>query len=258
MHFAHRHIRFSPRLLPTLAAVAALALTLYLAIWQQNRAAEKRSLQAEFVQRTAAPAMALSSETRDSAALRYRHAIARGEWYPAGQIYLDNKIDDANSGRAGYHVITPLKLSGADTFVLVNRGWIARSKTYPMPPEAPVPNGEVEVHGLNTLPNAHFLELSSAAIDGLVWQNLTVERYRAAMKLDVLPLVLLASATVPNAQQGLQPVTEQPDARVEKHVEYMLTWYSLAVTVIALWIGLNLGISPVDVQAETAHKLTSP
>ena len=258
MHFARRNIRFLPRLWPTLAAVVALVLMLYLAMWQQSRAAEKRGLQAEFVQRTVAPAMTLSGTTRDATALRYRHAVARGEWYQAGQIYLDNKFGDANSGRAGYHVITPLKLYGTDTFVLVNRGWIARSKAYPLPPEVPAPSGEVEVHGLNTLPNAHFLELSSAAIDGAVWQNLTIDRYRAAMKLDVLPLLLLASATVPNAQQGLQPVTEQPDARVEKHVEYMLTWYSLAVTVIALWIGLNLGISPVDVQAETAHKLTSP
>lgn len=257
MYFAHRNIRFAPRLLPTIAAVVALALTLYLAMWQQSRAAEKRGLQAEFVQRTAAPAITLSKATRDGIALRYRHAHAHGEWYPAGQIYLDNKIDDVSSGRAGYHVITPLKLSGTDTFVLVNRGWIARSKAYPLPPEVPAPNGDVEVHGLSILPNAHFLELSNAAIEGAVWQNLTIDRYRAAMKLDVLPLLLLASETVPNAQQGLQSVTEKPDARVEKHVEYMLTWYSLAATVVALWIGLNIGRGPLDVQAGAAHKLKS-
>jgi surfeit locus 1 family protein len=255
MPLIQRRFSFSPRLVPTLAAMIALALTLYLAIWQQGRAAEKRELQADFTQRSVKPVVVLNSTARDGAALRYRLAIARGEWSLAGQIFLDNKTDDIN-GRAGYHVITPLRLVGTDTFVLVNRGWIARNAGYPAPPSVPAPTGDVEVSGMITLPIARFIELSNASIADRVWQNLTIERYRAAMKLDVLPMVLLATATTPNAMQGLQAITEKPDAHVQKHVEYMLTWYSLSATVLALWIGLNLKFSAATTQtsAETAAK----
>jgi cytochrome oxidase assembly protein ShyY1 len=36
------------------------------------------------------------------------------------------------------------------------------------------------------------------------------------------------------------PTREQPDAGVAKHREYALTWFSLAITTLALWIVLNL------------------
>jgi surfeit locus 1 family protein len=68
-----------------------------------------------------------------------------------------------------------------------------------------------------------------------VWQNLDLLRYREVTRLDVLPFVMLAANAVP----PLEKVEERPDARAEKHVEYMLTWYSLAATVVVLWIVLN-------------------
>jgi cytochrome oxidase assembly protein ShyY1 len=37
----------------------------------------------------------------------------------------------------------------------------------------------------------------------------------------------------------LEAVRESPDAGVDKHREYALTWFSLAATVLALWIALN-------------------
>jgi surfeit locus 1 family protein len=43
-----------------------------------------------------------------------------------------------------------------------------------------------------------------------------------------------------DAGAGLVAIREQPDAGVAKHREYALTWFSLAITVAALWIVLNL------------------
>jgi surfeit locus 1 family protein len=239
MYFRQTHIQFRPAALPTIAALIALALTLYLATWQQGRASEKRLLQATFDQRAADRPVTLTGETRDANQLRYRQARATGRWDAGRQIFIDNKID-AN-GRVGYHVMTPLKLLDGvretGTHVLVNRGWVARGPAYPRPPEVLAPDEAVVVTGMVVLPNARFLELAQHSESSNVWQNLTIERYAKAMKIDVLPFVLLAAA---DSVSQLAPVTERPDARVEKHVEYMLTWYSLAATIVALWVGLNL------------------
>ena len=225
-----RTLRFSPTPVPTVAALLAVMLTGYLGYWQQTRAAEKHAMQEEFNARAAEPPVVLDSRTNEPT-LRYRSAIAEGEWHSEGQIYVDNQVRNAI---AGFHVFTPLKLRGDNTYVLVNRGWIARSAAYPNPPVAPV-SGIASVTGRLSVPSTRFLELSSQSIQGAVWQNLTIDRYRRALKLDVLPYILIAE----NADMPLANVAERADAGEAKHVEYMLTWYSLAVTVIILWIVLN-------------------
>jgi cytochrome oxidase assembly protein ShyY1 len=84
------------------------------------------------------------------------------------------------------------------------------------------------------------LELSGETVSGSVWQNLSIARYAASVKRDVLPVMILASSPAP----GLAAVEEKPDAGVAKHREYSLTWFSLAIAVTALWLGLNVRRSP--------------
>jgi surfeit locus 1 family protein len=247
MPFRLSDIRFAPTPLPSLAALCVLCLTLYLGHWQQGRAVEKQQLQVEFEARAAAPPVELGAAIADPIAMRFARATARGEWLAEGQIFVDNKFyNDA----VGFHVITPLKIAGTDRYVLVNRGWLPRGAGYPTPPVVAVPPGPISVEGVLMLPGTRFLELAPATVQGNLWQNLTIERYREASKLDVLPLVLLARDT----DTPLKPITEQPDARAEKHVEYMLTWYSLAATVVALWVALNLKLERATPRRSTVNE----
>lgn len=252
MQLRFSEIQFVPRLLPTLAALCALSLTLYMGYWQQGRAEMKRALQSEFEARAAASAVVVGAEMiSDPLRLRYSRGIARGEWLASGQIFLDNKFDGDS---VGFHVITPLKIEGTNRHVLVNCGWVARGTVYPAPPAVSLSPGPVVVEGVLVVPSNKFLELAPATVQGNVWQNLTVERYQAASGLDILPLVLLAETT----GAGLRPVLERPDARAEKNVEYMLTWYSLAATVLALWVALNVKIEPVRPKRPVTTETTAP
>ncbi len=244
---------FTPRFLPTFAAVIAVGLTLYLATWQQGRAEEKRALQAKFDERVRMPPIKLDFATLVDADQNFRHGVAIGEYDVAGQFFVDNKM---NGTLVGYHVFTPLQLLSSKKVLLVNRGFVGRGSTYPLPPMVPAPHGVIEVVGMLVSPSSRFLELGKIfsepsrsggpqeagrvldTVQGQVWQNLTIERYRAKTGREVLPLVLLANPT--NA--GLTALKERPDAHVEKHIEYMLTWYSLAVTVVLLWLFLNFKI----------------
>ena len=228
---------FRPGLVPTLAAAALIALTTWLGMWQLDRAGQKRERQALLEARMADSPVRLTGPGPTAASLMFRRVEATGRWNAAGQVYIDNQTHE---GRAGFHVITPLVLPGSGASVLVNRGWIARDATYPRAPHVAVPGGEVHVKGLAALPPARFLELSSETMAGDVWQNLSVERYRGAMHAEVLPIVVYAD----EPGQGLAAVREQPDAGMAKHQEYALTWFSLAVTTLVLWIALNLRRKP--------------
>ena len=224
---------FAPRLVPTAAALAMVALTVSLGRWQADRAEEKAGRQALLEARVAEAPLKLAGMAGSAEELVFRRVRAQGRFVPDGQIFIDNRI---HGGRAGFHVVTPLAIGSNGAIVLVNRGWIARSAAYPASPPAPVPQGDQVVEGLATLPPARFLELSQETVTGNVWQNLTVARYAARAGRDVLPVVILASPPGP----GLAAVEEKPDAGIAKHREYSLTWFSLAATVAALWVGLNL------------------
>ena len=192
---------FVPGPLPTLGAVALIVLTVSLGNWQAARAREKTALQALYEQRLREPAVPLGA-----------------------QIFIDNQTRD---GRAGVAVVTPLRLASGD-LVLVDRGWIGRDAHYPAAPAVPVPAGHVEVPGVAVLPPRRYLELGSATVTGNVWQNLSIERIGATRREPVLPFVVAADT----APASLAVVRERPDTGVERHVEYKLTWYSLAVTTL--------------------------
>jgi surfeit locus 1 family protein len=224
--------RFGPRPVPTLAAAAMVALTLWLAAWQAGRAGEKQERQAMLEARVREPVVELTGALASAESVLFRRVRARGSYLAEGQIFVDNR---QHAGRAGFHVLTPLRLQSG-VAVLVLRGWAARTSAYPAPPEAPVPGGPVTVEGLASVPPARFVELSSQTVSGAVWQNLSIEKYRERMRIDVLPVIVLAAA--PGA--GMTAVVEKPDAGVEKHQEYALTWLALAVTTAVLWVALNL------------------
>jgi surfeit locus 1 family protein len=213
--------------------VAFIALTVWLGGWQAQRAAQKAGQLAQFEARMHEPAVSLTGAVAEAGPLLFRKVRAHGRWIARGQVYIDNKIRD---GRAGYYVATPLLLAGTKDAVLVNRGWIARSADYPTPPEVPVAAGEVEVTGIAALPPKRYLELSKQTVAGSVWENLSLERYQAHTGIAVLPLVVFADVPGP----GLLAVDATPDTGVATHLQYEITWFLLAGTAAALWLGLNL------------------
>lgn len=224
---------FAPRLVPTVAAVAFIALTGSLSRWQAHRAEEKDVRQHLYEERMAQPPLELAAPV-DASAILFRRVRTAGTWIGDKQVFVDNQVE---RGRAGFDVVTPLRIEASGSVVLVNRGWIARTPAYPKPPAVDVPAGRVQVQGIAALPPARFLELTpSEAIIGSVFQNLTLERYRKWSGIDVLPVEVFADPPGP----GLVAVHEQPDAGAEQNRQYEATWFLLAATAAALWIGLNL------------------
>lgn len=210
-----------------------IALTVSLGRWQMHRAEEKEARQALLERRMAEPPLRLTGPVAAAEPLLFRRVHAEGEWIAERQIYLDNQI---RGGRAGFAVVTPLRLGAGPAVVLVNRGWTPRGPEYPRAPRIDVPPGPATVEGLATTPPARYLELSSETVTGDVWQNLSIERYRRATGLEVLPILVLADPPAPK----LAAFSERPDAGVAKHREYEFTWFSLAATVLVLWVVLNV------------------
>ena len=228
--FARR--RFRPTLWPSLGLVALVAATVFLGNWQRHRGAEKEALREQYELAARQPPLELTASA-DAAALRFRPVRASGEFDGRRQVLIDNKV---HAGRPGFDVVTPLKLAGADRYVLVDRGWIALGAHRSELPQVPPPAGAIRVEGRINLPPAHYLELKTDAGPGPIRQNLDIDRLAAATGLALLPFVIEQSG---DAGDSLVRDWPPPDFGIDQHRSYMLQWYSLAGLGIVLWLTLN-------------------
>ena len=154
----------------------------------------------------------------------------RGVFVPEHTVYLDNKVREH---RAGYEVITPLKIS--QEHVLVNRGWIAAGPSRDVLPQVRTPAGEIRVEGvaLSRLPRVLNLEQSPS---GKRRQSLDIGEFAAQTGLRLQPRVIEQHSP---ADDGLSRDWPRAESGAEKSESYSLQWYSLAALAAVLAIVLS-------------------
>jgi surfeit locus 1 family protein len=207
-----------------------MAVAIALGHWQMDRAAEKQGLRETLEQRGRAAAVHVSGTPLDAADIDLRRVEARGRFEPKAAVFIDNRI---YRGAPGYHVIMPLRIGDGPMHVLVNRGWVAAGPDRRSPPKIATPEGEVAVTGLALVPTGRFLELSTKVAEGNVWQNLLIERYRQATRLEVQPFVIEQDSA---ADDGLVRDWPAPDVGIHKHYGYAFQWFALAATLFVFYL----------------------
>lgn len=226
--------QFAPTLWPTLAALFFFVLTLSLGNWQSGRADSKRALQARYDAAVREAPIHVGSALLDRDSVLFRKLEVEGVFDDANTILLDNRV---LNGVAGYHVLTPLRIEGGPLVLLVNRGWVATGRSREQVPVPPTPAGKVRLEGMAVDPHTRYVELAPTTPQGRVWQNLDFARYAATSGLNLQPVLLLQTSSLPD---GLQRSWPRPDAGVDTHVSYAFQWYSLAATLAVLWLIMNV------------------
>jgi len=102
-------------------ALLASILFVRLGFWQLARLRAKVQRNDAIAARQLEPAVQFASLPRDTAAARYRRASAAGVFDYGAELVLSNRT---YQGSPGADLVTPLRLAGSDTAVLVDRGWV--------------------------------------------------------------------------------------------------------------------------------------
>lgn len=219
--------------MPTLAMIVMIGLTLFLANWQLNRADQKRALQARYDLMQKDPAVTLPDKMTEASRLLYQKVSLHGRFDFRHQIYIDNKL---YRGRPGYYVITPFHDDNSESYILVNRGWLAAGNRT-IPPRAEQVPGQVTIEGIVTNPYSRFLELSKATIQGRVWENLHFQRYAATLPYAVQAVLI---QQLNDTRDGLVRVWDRPDAGAAMHMGYAVQWFAIATAILIIYLVLNV------------------
>jgi surfeit locus 1 family protein len=231
-----RRTRFRPGIAPTVAALVGLAVLVALGTWQMQRLHWKEGLIAHRAAQLAAPAAALPETGSDWRAFDYRRVEATGVFrHDLEQLFGVRK----HGQELGHQVLTPLLRSDGSA-VLVDRGWVPRERIDPSTRPSGQVSGQVTLTGIARYRKGeeqHWFTPDNQPEAGH-WYWYDLDAMEQALGLELLPVVLEADDT-PNPG-GLPVGGLTIIALPNNHLQYAMTWYGLALTLVAVYIGFSL------------------
>jgi surfeit locus 1 family protein len=207
-----------------------------LGFWQLDRRSARIERNAEALSGRELPVVDLNLASGGAPA--QRRVTARGTFDHDHQMILRGHLW---RGAPGVHVITPLRLSGTDVAVLVNRGFVPSADG--ATPDTPVPEepGEVALEAIAvpvpvTGDGGQPVERSGQ----VSWRRLDLPTLRDRLPYPLLGVYLLP--TTPSSA-GHWPRRVDPPALDEgPHLSYAIQWFGIAAAVLAFGVVFVLGI----------------
>ena len=226
----------------TLLVLAAMAVMLRLGAWQLDRRQQRLARNADLVAKLATAPASLNAAAQaaawplptDRAEVRNLPAEATGQFDFAAQMLL---VQQSYTGQPGAHWIVPLRLTGSDKAVLVDRGWLpyadASSGAWQHYAQD---EGAVRVRGYlqpsQLLPGATEAPPTSPgqrpAQPQIEWYRVDIAAMQQQLPYRLLPVYLMESsdATAGRATVAIEPETDLSEG---PHLGYALQWAAFAV-----------------------------
>ena len=233
---------------PTVFTALALSVLLGLGTWQWNRKAWKHDVIATIAARSKAPPIDARAWAGLTCELVEKAGLARSCEYTAVSLTgaFDHgrerhvytgiaKPQGGGAGGQGYWIMTPFKLAGTGEVVAVSRGFVPEQQKAPAARPAGQIEGETTIIGLirEAEPRATFTGANDPA------KNMWYLRD---------PRELFAGAGTPLGRPGFfvdqlspTPPGGQPAStagRIDipnRHLEYAITWWGLAATLMGVY-----------------------
>ncbi len=226
---------------PLLMALPALLILLGLGTWQMQRLAWKEDLIAKITARIHQPPVPLGEvEKQAPSDAEYARVKVGGTFHHEAEQLL--WAPDPRQG-PGYHVYTPLRLGDGRT-ILVNRGYVTEALKAPSARATGQVVGEVDVVGLLREPPEPSIFNPDHDTRTGVWFWRDFEGMAEAAlgsEADKAVRFFLDAEAEPANPGGWPQGGTTRLTLPNRHLEYALTWYGLAATLIAVLIAFITG-----------------
>lgn len=196
-------------------AAAGAAILLWLGAWQLQRLDWKRDILTRIETTIAGDPIPLPA-TPDPEAQKYRPVDLRGT-IGVGELHVLVSVKRVG---AGYRVIAPFTTDEGRT-ILLDRGFVPvedKGQTHRI--------GEAHVTGNLHWPDDRNSATPANDVPGNIWFARDIDAM--AQQLDTEPFLVIARSETPEAP-GLTPLPVDISGIPNDHLQYAVTWFSLAV-----------------------------
>jgi surfeit locus 1 family protein len=215
---------------------------LALGFWQLDRTDQKETIQRQFMYRYESSPVDLNKNTPERVEkdlMLWRKSVIQGNYSTAHIFLLDNQVVDS---QVGYFVFTPFKLATESLWVLINRGWVKAGPSREVAPRIKTPETGIKINGVIKPPPRTGLMLGQGGIEKITGttyrvQHLNIDQIAEYTKLRFLPYVVRLD---PNDPYGFKREWRLPGSGKEKHLGYAFQWFALAITLLIIYIVVNL------------------
>jgi surfeit locus 1 family protein len=216
-------------------AVLAAGLFTRLGFWQLGRLRVRQARNATVIAAQRDAPTLLSTLPRDTGAAHYRKALLVGRFDYAHELVLAGRT---HQGSPGVELLTPVRIAGSDTAVLVNRGWVYSPDAGSVDRSRWREGDSANVTGYVELfaPDAGT---TSSTLDSRIVRR--VSRLEAASRIPypLTPWYLVQTGDTADARHPARRII--PTLDDGPHRGYAVQWFAFAITALvgALFVVLK-------------------
>jgi surfeit locus 1 family protein len=199
-----------------------------LGVWQLSRLHQRRAgNRVILAARSAAPVPLPGPALQHPESLIQHRVIARGRYDHDHDIVLRG---EALQGVPGVHLVTPLRMTGTDTALLVDRGFVPTPDAVSAEPERLREPGDIVAQGIvDSLASGGGKPIVHR--DRTTWGRLDLPALRERVPYPLLPVYLRQAPApgVPSFPRRLDP----PPIDEGPHLSYAVQWFLFAGLAVA-------------------------
>lgn len=218
----------------TIITILAMLLLINLCIWQIQRYYEKKTMLLQLQKKSEGIPIRLA--TIDNPRLythRFTPVLIQGTYLNNFTFLLDNQV---YKKQVGFRILTVFQSPYLNKWILIDRGWIARTKNNTLPKIQDILGVQI-VHGIiNTIPTGILLkedQLNEKATWPIVLQALDFPFIAKNLGHPVYDFIV-------QLQQEPNSIYPMPEINFgvpqEKHLGYALQWFIFATLVLVYYI----------------------
>jgi surfeit locus 1 family protein len=227
---------FAPSWIFTVLTIVLCVAFFKLGRWQWNKG-ELRQAEYDRFAAGAERVIPLGSRGVDQVP-RFQKISLVGHLDPDHQFLLDNR---SYQGRAGFEVLTPLQRPNG-RIVLIDRGWVPFSGLRERLPGVALKSRDTVtlVGRMDNLPSPGLASGRAAPNPQGAWPKVTafpsMSQLSAALGVALEPEIVLLD---PKEEDGYVRDWHPPGMEPIRHWSYAVQWWSFAVVLFVLWVGLS-------------------
>lgn len=205
------------------------AVCVRLGFWQLGKLRQQRAANRQVAAHMNLPGADLNQPGAPAERLLWRQGSAAGHWDPAHTVVLRQRFYDQGPG---VELVTPLRLAGSDTALLVNRGFVPSPDAMTVDlARLPVDTGLVRIEGVvQPFPPDPAGGKPLVAEGHTTWQRLDLTALRRRLPYPLRDVWLLRSPVHggPQVPIGLRP----PPLSDGPYLSYTIQWFAFATIAV--------------------------